>query len=192
MTQSVGWMAGLGNPGRAYARARHNLGRQVLDAYAEARKIDWKQKSRLGAYVGTFFFKERKIYLIKPTTYMNENGISLSKCARYYQLEPERCLALYDDITLEAGRLKITQSGSSGGHKGVENVLEHIGDKFLRFRLGLGNKTGEVILSHWVLESLTLPEQALINARSAFYHEALEALLDNSCQETQSLLNHPA
>lgn len=182
MSLPICLIAGLGNPGQAYARTRHNLGYQIIDHVAEVLGVKWKQKERLGAFVSTVCLHGRSVCLVKPATYMNHSGVCLQKCALYYRIACGQCLVVYDDMTLELGRLKITHKGSSGGHRGVEDILQHLGDDFVRFRVGLGAKRGEAVLSDWILQNLTLAEQEVMSERLPFYKKAIETLVENPCQ----------
>src|SRR4051812_12694635 len=130
---SISLVAGLGNPGREYENTRHNLGWVVIDALARKRGLTWKQAPQFDAEVARWDFAPgRTRWLVKPLTFMNESGRAVGAVARFYKVSPEAIAAIYDDLTIELGLVKVTTSGSAGGHNGVESLISHLGDGFAR------------------------------------------------------------
>jgi len=131
-------LVGLGNPGRKYAKTRHNLGYMVLDymAQKENRKFmpgkgEWKQTRLLQG--------QTEIWAIKPKTFMNLSGFAVKAFCDYYKIEPDQVLVVCDDINLPVGKLRIREFGSAGGHKGLEDIIAAFNsDRFARLRLGIG------------------------------------------------------
>ncbi len=138
------WLiAGLGNPGKDYADTRHNVGFMVIDALAAKFSIPLKQKKKSFIY-GRGFIEEEEILLIKPLTFMNRSGAAVrdafSKCG---DIDNQRfvpnLLVVHDDIDLEKGVLRIRKNGTSGGHRGIESIIEILGtEDFLRVKIGIG------------------------------------------------------
>src|SRR5260221_8794930 len=138
---SISLVAGLGNPGRDYEHTRHNLGWVVLDALAAKHGLAWKQAPQFEASVARWDFAPgRTRWLLKPLTFMNDSGRSVGSLARFYKIELPAIAVVYDDLTIDLGLVKVTVSGSAGGHNGVASLLEHLGDGFIRYRLGIGPK----------------------------------------------------
>ena len=133
-------IVGLGNPGEKYENTRHNLGFLALDAllekYERVEKTFWSEDRKFKAQIK----KVNSMILVKPTTFMNNSGESVSKVLNYFKIKPEDMVLIQDDLDLPFGKIRVRFGGGSGGHHGVESVINTIGsDKFLRIRLGIGN-----------------------------------------------------
>ena len=136
-------VVGLGNPGRRYAKTRHNIGFAVIDALAEHLGIKVRRR-RLDSAVGEVSFADKKLILLKPWRYMNRSGGPVAKALRYYGLEPSDLLVVVDDMALEPGRLRIRAEGSSGGHNGLTDIIYRLGtSEFCRLRVGIGHSGGQ-------------------------------------------------
>ena len=130
-------IAGLGNPGARYERDRHNVGWMVVDELA--RRRDASFKSKFNGKIGETRLGERRLALLKPETYMNESGRSISAAARYFKVASEDVLVVHDDVDLELGRLQIRAGGGSAGHNGLRSIARTLGTtEFLRLRVGVG------------------------------------------------------
>lgn len=168
------WLiVGLGNPGQQYANTRHNCGFRAIDILAEKLgcKID---KGKFQGLYGQATVGGKKVYLLKPQTYMNLSGRSVSQLSAYYHIPPERIIVLFDDISLPPGRLRIRSDGSAGGHNGIKSIIGEIGSQnFPRVKIGVGAKPhAEQDLADWVLSSFSAQEEkdlafALSNAADA-------------------------
>lgn len=166
-------IAGLGNPGREYEGTRHNAGFMALDAIAEKNHCEVKRIKYKGL-VGECRIAGKRVLLLKPSTFMNLSGQSVTEAMRFYKLKPEQVLILFDDINLEPGRLRIRRKGSDGGHNGMKNIIYLSGsDQFPRIKLGVGKKPHpDYDLKDWVLSRFTPREMqdlspALDNAAAA-------------------------
>ena len=138
---SISLVAGLGNPGREYELSRHNLGWFVVDAYASKHGLAWKNAPEFDSVVARKDLGPgRTLWLVKPQTFMNESGRAVAALARYHRIAPEAVAAVYDDLTIDLGLVKVSVSGSDAGHNGVASLLEHLGAGFARLRLGIGPK----------------------------------------------------
>lgn len=139
---SIAVIAGLGNPGTSYEGTRHNIGFVLIDALAEECGGSWKKERQITkAETCQVQIAEQPVTLIKPMDYMNNSGKVLGTWCRYYQIPSSSVAAIYDDITLDPARGKISQGGGDGGHNGVADMLQHLGRDFVRFRIGIGAKT---------------------------------------------------
>ena len=130
-------IVGLGNPGREYARTRHNAGFLVLDILADKLHVDVNRKA-FNALVGKTMYKGQQVLLMKPQTYMNNSGEAVLCILSLNKLKPEEIIVVADDINLELGIVRFRDGGGDGGHKGLRSVAENIGTRFHRLRVGVG------------------------------------------------------
>lgn len=135
------WLVvGLGNPGKEYAHTRHNAGFRALDVLADklGGKVDKLKFQGLYCQVND---QARKIFLLKPQTYMNLSGKSVLQLSSYFNIPPQRIIVLFDDISLVPGRLRIRGDGSAGGHNGIKSIIAELGSQdFPRVKIGVGGK----------------------------------------------------
>lgn len=144
-------IVGLGNPDRKYQGTRHNIGFDVVDAFAKRFSIDVINK-KFNALVGTGVAEGHKVVLVKPQTYMNLSGEAVGQAARFYKIPADHVLVISDDIALPAGKLRIRAGGSAGGHNGLKNIIQHLGtDRFPRIKVGVGSpQQAEHDIADWV------------------------------------------
>jgi PTH1 family peptidyl-tRNA hydrolase len=188
---SISLVAGLGNPGRDYANTRHNLGWFVLDSLAKKHGLSWQIRANFEAEIARWDFAPGCTrWLMKPLTFMNESGRSVSSVARYYRIPADCTVAVYDDISIDLGLLKISESGRAGGHNGVVSLLEFLGDEFVRFRLGIGPKMPAAMdLKDFVLGNFSSDQSILVNQKLSYYIEGLELLLTRGPSIAMNQLN---
>lgn len=135
-------IVGLGNPDEKYLDTRHNLGYLFVDALAQKMHCRWESFKQT-AMMAELELAGQKIILIKPLTYMNESGQAVKALAAYFKIPTKNIVVVYDDISLDIGRLRIAINTSSGGHNGIKSVIEHLGTSdFTRLRLGIGPQKG--------------------------------------------------
>jgi peptidyl-tRNA hydrolase, PTH1 family len=173
-------VAGLGNPGRQYERTRHNLGWLVVDELARRQGGSWR--SKFSGMLSETRLQDLRLALLKPETYMNESGRSVTAAMRFFKVEPESLLVVHDDVDLEAGRLQARRGGGLAGHNGLRSLSQHLGTQdFLRLRIGVGRpgRGDPRSVSDWVLSGFA-PEDdvdALVSrAADAIETMALEGL----------------
>jgi PTH1 family peptidyl-tRNA hydrolase len=164
-------IAGLGNPGRRYSRTRHNIGFMVIEEFAYRNKIDFKDKKE-GYRIGRGFIEGQDILLIEPLLYMNMSGPVIKKILGKFNVQPESLIAIHDDLDMEIGKLRIRKTGSSGGHKGVESIIQNIGSKdFIRLKIGIGREEGllaeDYVLSKFRRNEITLIKDTIQKAADA-------------------------
>lgn len=161
-------IVGLGNPGLAYARTRHNFGAMVLEAFAQRQGWTFKKESRFEAKMASGRFGEEAVYLLFPQSYMNRSGVAVRKAAHYYKIPGDKLLVVVDDVYLDFGVIRIRPKGGTGGHKGLLDIQEQLGSQeYTRLRLGVGPKQGkelqgkaEMVLENYVLAKFTKEERA--------------------------------
>lgn len=171
------WMiVGLGNPGSAYEKTRHNVGFRVTDLLKKElnTKID---RLKCKALTRPVNFKGMKLLLVQPQTYMNLSGAAVSALAAYYKVKPERILVIFDDISLPVGRIRIRKDGSAGGHNGIKSIIQSLGtDQFPRVKVGVGAKPHpDYDLADWVLSKFSAQEEKAL--APALEHAAEAALM---------------
>ena len=159
-------IAGLGNPSKTYEGTRHNVGFSMIDALADAFQIDVTTKKHK-AIVGRGVIEGMKVILAKPQTYMNLSGESIREIVDFYKIDPENMIIIYDDISLDVGRLRIRKKGSAGGHNGIKNIIAHLGtDVFPRIKVGVGEKPQGWDLADYVLSKYSKEEQQALREAS--------------------------
>ncbi|MEO2082452.1 MAG: aminoacyl-tRNA hydrolase [Desulfurobacteriaceae bacterium] len=181
-------VVGLGNPGREYERTRHNVGWMVLDRVSERLGIPISRKKFRGIY-GELSVNGRKIFLLKPLTYMNRSGESVAEFVRFYKIKPEEVMVVYDDLDLPLGKLRLRLKGSSGGHRGVESVEKSLGTReFPRLRIGIGRPERKEDVVNYVLSPFGKSELPVIEEAVEKGAECLEEII-RSGEISQKLLS---
>jgi PTH1 family peptidyl-tRNA hydrolase len=188
---SIVLVAGLGNPGRQYEHTRHNLGWWVLDRLAAKHRLSWKRDLSLQGDLARWSAPGAPVrWLLKPLTYMNDSGVAVAALARYHKLGPAEVAVVHDDVGLDVGRLKVSATGSAGGHNGIANVLEQLGDGFARFRIGIGPKEpAEMDLKDFVLTRFSTEQLVIIDRKLDQYVQGLELLLECGVDQAMNQLN---
>ncbi|HOE54292.1 MAG: aminoacyl-tRNA hydrolase [Bacilli bacterium] len=144
---------GLGNPGKKYENTRHNAGFLALDKFAEIAKVDIDKSDFKGLFT-SFTYNAEKIYLLKPQTYMNLSGQSVVSLMNFFKIEVDELYVIYDDMDISPGQIRLKEDGSSGGHKGMQNIIELLGTTNIkRIRIGIGKPEHDGV-DH-VLQKLT-------------------------------------
>ena len=192
--QAAWLVVGLGNPGKEYAQTRLNCGWMALDRIAEklSCKID---KGKFQGLYGQTTYGGNKVYLLKPQTYMNASGQSVLQMSAYFQIPPERILVLFDDISLEPGRLRIRPDGSAGGHNGIKSIISCIGSEaFPRIKIGVGAKPHkDADLADWVLSGFADSERKNLSFALDNAVNAALCIMDKGLYEAANRYNgsHP-
>ena len=133
-------IAGLGNPGMDYSATRHNAGFWFVDKLADERQVRFAAEKKFFGELARIMSATLDCLLFKPTTFMNDSGRALRAVADYYRIEPPRILVVHDEIDLDAGVIRLKRSGGHGGHKGLSDISEKLGDRdYLRLRIGVGH-----------------------------------------------------
>ena len=182
-------VVGLGNPGREYARTRHNVGWMVVDELA--RRNDASFKSKFNGRLADVRIDGRRVALLKPETYMNESGRSISAAMRFYKAPVEAVLVLHDDVDLEPGRLQARLGGGLAGHNGLRSISRSTGTRdYLRVRIGIGRPPGRQDAADFVLKDFSATERKTLDLLVAEAADAAELLLERGLEAAQNVV-HP-
>lgn len=184
-------IAGLGNPGRDYAETRHNVGFMVVEAFGAQRGAVWKrEKAFEGDMARVRGACGGELLLLEPATYMNDSGRSVAAVCRYFRIAPQEVAVVFDEINLPFGRPKLSISGSAGGHNGVASLLQHLGDGFRRFRVGIGPRTPpEIDLKDYVLGRPTPEQTKTLQTLMPDYLAGLDLLLAQGVARAMNQIN---
>lgn len=182
-------IVGLGNPGKQYEKTRHNIGFMAIDYLADTWGIPVK-RIRFRALLGEGNICGEKVLLAKPSTFMNASGESVGEIVRYYGIEPCNVIVIQDDIALPAGRLRIRQNGSDGGHNGIKNILYHLEtDGFCRIKIGAGSPSGgEDIVSH-VLGNFSREDGVRVTACIRETDAIIKTIIESGAKEAMNRFN---
>lgn len=179
-------LIGLGNPGSKYAGTRHNIGFEFIDKLANLMPV------RLGPGKGPFHVGKgnisgQSVYLIKPTTYMNNSGDAVRQAINWYKEDVGNCLVCYDDLDLDIGTIRLRPGGSAGGHNGIKDIIQKLGtNAFPRLRIGIGNDFPKGQQVQHVLSPFTEDEREIIestldkavDACTCFFREGIEQAMN--------------
>ncbi len=188
--QSKVWaIVGLGNPGRDYARTRHNAGFLLVRLLARQWEIRLK-KHRFKAKIGEGFKGEQAVILMLPQTWMNNSGLAVKELVQHRDLTLNQLLVVYDDLDIVLGEIRVRPEGSSGGHRGVESIIKEIGDtRFPRVRLGIGPLPVGADAAEYVLAPFTEDEFKIMKESLAKAAQAVELILEGKIDEAMSRFN---
>lgn len=160
--QTMYAIIGLGNPGSKYEGTRHNVGFDMIDHIANSYQIRIKQL-KFKSLFGEGIIQGEKVLLIKPQTFMNLSGESVREIKKYYKLPDENIIVIYDDVSLDVGRIRIRPKGSDGGHNGMKSIIYQLNtDVFPRIRIGIGARPAQMDLANYVLGHFTSDEQKIL------------------------------
>ncbi len=173
-------IVGLGNPGRLYARTRHNAGFMVVDRLAERWKTGWTAEKRFNARLARVEREGKKVILCRPETFMNASGEAVGGLVNFQKIQAEQVLVVVDDADLALGDLRLRGGGSSGGHHGLESVEQHLGTRqYARQRVGIGRDDPAARqISGYVLSPFRAAER-----------ELLEKVLQKACEQIECWLS---
>ena len=188
---SVDFLAvGLGNPDKKYERTRHNTGFIALDYIAEKRNFKIN-RIKFKSIVGECSINGHKVLFMKPSTYMNNSGQAVVEAMNFYKLKPEQVIVIFDDISLDVGKMRIRSKGSDGGQKGMRSIIYLSGsDMFPRIKIGIGAKPNpQWELADWVLSKFTDKELMDIEKMADNADNALELIIDGNISKAMNLYN---
>ncbi|MBM3550275.1 MAG: aminoacyl-tRNA hydrolase [Alphaproteobacteria bacterium] len=165
-------LVGLGNPGRAYARNRHNIGFMALEAIA--RRHGFAQaRGRFQGLLSEGTIGGERVMLLAPQTYMNESGRSVGEAARFHKIGPDEIVVIHDELDLAPGKCRIKTGGGVAGHNGLRSITAHIGNDYKRVRLGIGHPGDKALVHSYVLSDFAKSEEPWVAA-------LCEAIADNA------------
>lgn len=162
-------IVGLGNPGTRYAKTRHNIGFMILDQMTKKQGIDFKYDKKFEAEMA----ETESVKLAKPQTFMNNSGEAVRKIKDFYKIDNEEIIIVHDDVDLEPGKIRVSLGGSSAGHKGVQSIIDEIGEDFWRVRVGVG-RSAQIETENWVLMDFDNPDHIakIIDEAASFVLES--------------------
>lgn len=150
---------GLGNPGRKYAKTRHNIGFMVIDELLNRHQSELSKEKYNGMYT-TEFIQGEKVAFLQPQTFMNRSGECIKPFMDYYKINIEDILVIYDDLDLPIGKIRLRQKGGHGGHNGLRSTIDHLGTRdFKRLRVGIGRPTSPMSIVDYVLGQFSKDQQ---------------------------------
>ena len=173
-------VVGLGNPGAKYTFTRHNAGFLTLDYISQ--KLNFKiDRLKFNALTGECMVVGKRVLFMKPQTFMNLSGEAVSAAASFYKIPPENVIVIFDDISLEPGRLRVRRDGSAGGHNGIKSIIEHLGTQsFPRIKMGVAD---------WVLSTFKKDEQEKLFETFGVALQGLEKILSGDVDSAMQICN---
>ena len=144
---------GLGNPGENYKKTRHNAGFWWIDFIAKNHRLTLKKSSK---FIGSFtkYTEKSDYYFLKPSTFMNDSGLSILSLSKYYKIEPEEILVVHDELDIEPGKIKLKLGGGHGGHNGLKSIISSLqSNNFWRLRIGIGHPGDKSLVTNFVLKA---------------------------------------
>lgn len=191
MNDQIQMAALLGNPGREYERTRHNIGFMLADLAASrlAPGGKWRDWKGIGLYL-EFEAAGRKVFLLKPQTYMNLSGQAVLSLASFYKIKPQSILAAYDDLALPFGKLRIRKDGSAGSHNGMASIVSALGPALPRLRLGIGPRPENIPGKNFVLSGFSKEEGGRLADFLDRACEALKAAFEDGVERAMNRYNY--
>ena len=182
-------VVGLGNPDRKYENTRHNAGFITVDTLAD--KMDIRlDRIKYKSLCNTCTIADKKVLLMKPSTYMNNSGQAVVEAMNFFKVPPENVIVIFDDISLDVGKMRIRRKGSDGGHNGIKNIIYLSGsDQFPRIKMGVGNKPEKWDLADWVLSNFTESERKLLDETAQKACDAVEKIISGNIDKAMNLYN---
>ncbi len=183
-------IVGLGNPGAQYLHTRHNAGFLAIDYICEKYNARVNKSAHKGL-CGEATIGGKRVLLVKPQTFMNLSGECVRAVLDFYKISPDNLIIIYDDISLDVGRLRVRRDGSAGGHNGIKSILEHLGTKtFPRIKVGVGQKPHpDYDLASWVLSEFKADELKALEGTFPTVCEGLEKILTTSIDDAMQICN---
>lgn len=183
-------IVGLGNPGAKYEFTRHNAGFLTIDLFAQKHnfKID---RLKFKALTADQKIGGKRLLFMKPQTFMNLSGEAVREAAQFYKIPPERIIVIFDDISLDIGKMRIRRKGSDGGHNGIKSIIYQLsGNEFPRIKIGVGKKPHpDYDLADWVMKAFTTDELKQLRSCSDNACEAIELIIQGKTDEAMNRFN---
>lgn len=183
-------IVGLGNPGIEYVWTRHNAGWLMVDSIVTRLSLSAPQMKFRGAFWGPIFFEGERFSLLKPYTYMNLSGLAVSEAVRFQNVESYNVLVIFDDVNLTFGRIRMRETGSAGGHKGMMSVLGALSTLNVpRLRIGVGAPRANIDMADWVLGRMSGTQRRNWYKLEDAVWDALRLWLKGDIQKAMSTVN---
>ena len=187
---SLKLIVGLGNPEQRYLTTRHNVGFWVLDSLAEKLSKNFSQQKKYESELFEYEFDSKLFHMMKPLSYINNSGIPIRKFIKNKNIEVENILIIYDDLDLDVGKIRLKQGGGSGGHNGLNSIIEQIGSKnFWRLRIGIGKPDDKNKVIDYVLGKPSLDDKNLIHQSIEIMLSEIDAFFNGESTKLMNKLN---
>ena len=180
---------GLGNPSPDSENNRHNIGFKIIDAINQKFSLS-KQKPKFKGLLTTGNIGDKKVYAIKPLTFMNNSGICIRELIEYFKIDSENVIVFHDDLDVDFGKIKTKFGGSSAGHNGIESIDKFIGKDYSRVRIGIGKPNGHLDAAEHVLKDFDEEEKLEIESITKNITSSLAILLDKKLDLFSSTVNN--
>jgi len=185
-------VVGLGNPGREYENTPHNVGFEAIEAIARRIDVSLRRGFRFRARTATARWEDEDLLLVKPLTFMNLSGFAVAGLMRYRKVQPVDLVVVLDDVNLELGRIRVRSKGSSGGHKGLESIIQETGDSgFPRIRIGVGRAGENGSLVEHVLTPFAPDTRPVVQRGIDRAVEAVFVMLRSGVEDAMNKFNGP-
>ncbi len=179
MSAQIKLIVGLGNPGSDYDKTRHNAGFWFVDELVRQNSAHLKPELKFHGISGKILIASHEVWLLQPTTYMNNSGQAVNSLSRYYKIASEEILVVHDELDLQPGTVRLKKGGGHGGHNGLRDIISHLGSKeFYRLRLGIGHPGNARDVSDYVLKTPSKSDKAQI-----------EMCIDDALREIKDIVN---
>ncbi len=184
-------VAGLGNPGEKYENTRHNVGFKVTGMLAEKHKIEGKFAKKFNSLIGKGFIRDTEVLIIQPMTFMNLSGGAIERILNWYDIPYENLFVVFDDISIDLGRIRFRPDGSDGGHNGIKSIIECLGDfkEFPRLKVGIGPQPPFIPSEDYVLQKFAKEETEILNKVLPICVEGIEFFLKEGIEAARNKYN---
>lgn len=185
-------MVGLGNPGLKYKFTRHNIGFRIVDNLARNIEIEFKKVKSYYSLISRGMINNHKVILLKPQTFMNLSGRAVSKVVSYYKIPLRDLLIVYDDLNLELGQVRIRKKGSTGGHKGIESIMQYLdSEEIPRLRIGIGNSSENFNFNYvpYVLSNFNNEERDKLGEVIQLSTDAIKTVIEDGFEKAMRKYN---
>ena len=182
-------IVGLGNPGKEYARSRHNVGFQIVDRFAEQHNLKFSKMMNRGI-IALGEVDGCKVVLVKPQTFMNDSGAAVGPIVKFYKTDPSGLLVIYDDLDLPLAQVRLRKFGGTGGHNGMKSIIARLGtDNFPRMRIGIGRPPGRMDPMDYVLEPFSKADLELMEPAYQRATDGIERWLRDDIERVMNIVN---
>jgi PTH1 family peptidyl-tRNA hydrolase len=176
-------IVGLGNPGREYETTRHNVGFQWVDELAHLQELNFKNEAKFHGLAARGQLHGQEIFLLKPQTFMNHSGRSVSALVQFYKIAPAEMLVVHDELDLPPGVARLKMGGGHGGHNGLKDIIAHLGNRdFWRLRIGIGHPGDRAEVSSYVLNDPRREERDLMEDVMRKAHEISHLIIEGKSE----------
>jgi len=192
LTADIRLIVGLGNPGADYVDTRHNAGFWFLDLLADHLSLTFRFERKFNADEARYNSNDKDVFLLKPQTFMNRSGQSLAAVMRFYKIKPRQVLVVHDELDLDPGSNRLKQGGGHGGHNGLRDAINHLGDKeFFRLRVGIGHPGDRDQVINYVLHRPSVVDRESIDSANQQVLEVMPLIFEGRIDKAMQALHTP-